>query len=126
MSGSAALDAVRARAIAYCEGIHHARPDVFEEMCCDAFSMTAVTAGGGLMHWDKAAYLARVAGRDPFPGEPSYEILGIYVAGGEIARVHLRVDVPPRRFEDHLGFVRVDGVWKLMTKVFRTASGPDL
>jgi hypothetical protein len=34
--------------------------------------------------------------------------------------------VPPRRYEDHLGFVRVGGQWKLMTKVFRTMSGPAL
>jgi hypothetical protein len=118
-------EAVRALAVAYCEGIHHARPDVFEDMCHERFAMTA-TAEGGLVHWDKAAYLARVAGRDPFPGAPSYEIYTVDVAGDEIARVHLWVDVPPRRFEDHLGFVRVDGSWKLLTKVFRTMSGPAL
>jgi hypothetical protein len=50
----------------------------------------------------------------------SYEILSIDVAGDEIARVHLWVDVPPVRYEDHLGFVKVDGQWKLLTKVFRT------
>ena len=52
--------------------------------------------------------------------------MSVDVAGGEIARVHLWVDVPPRRFEDHLGFVRVDGDWKLITKVFRTMDGPAL
>ncbi|PKQ14005.1 MAG: hypothetical protein CVT70_00655 [Alphaproteobacteria bacterium HGW-Alphaproteobacteria-1] len=119
-------DAVRALAVAYCEGIHHARPDVFEEMCHDRFLMTGVTGSGGAVFWDKADYLARVGGRAPFEGAPSYEILGVDVAGGEMARVHLWVDVPPRRFEDHLGFVRVDGTWKLITKVFRTADGPAL
>jgi hypothetical protein len=34
------------------------------------------------------------------------------MAGGEIARVHLWVDVPPLRYEDHLGFVHVDGAWE--------------
>ncbi|MEM8825192.1 MAG: nuclear transport factor 2 family protein [Pseudomonadota bacterium] len=119
-------DAVRAQAVAYCEGIHHSRPDVFEEMCHERFSMTALTGSRATQHWDKAAYLARVRGRAPLPGAPSYEILSVDVAGDEIARVHLWVDVPPRRFEDHLGFVRTDGAWKLITKVFRTLDGPAL
>ena len=34
--------------------------------------------------------------------------------------MHLWVDVPPVRYEDHLGFINVDGQWKLLTKVFRT------
>ena len=128
MSGASPADqeAVLALAVAYCEGIHHSTPDVFVGMCHDNFLMTAVTGTGGAVFWDKAAYLERVAGRDPFPGEPSYEILDVDIAGGEIARVHLWVDVPPRRFEDHLGFVRIDGEWKLMTKVFRTMDGPAL
>ena len=117
---------IHAQAVAYCEGIHHSTPETFVEMCHDNFSMSAVTASGGTVHWNKSDYLERVAGRDPFPGEPSYGILSVDVAGGEIARVHLRVDVPPRRFEDHLGFVRVDGDWKLITKVFRTMDGPAL
>ena len=119
-------DTISALAVAYCEGIHYARPEVFERMCHERFAMTGLTGSGGAVFWDKAAYLARVAGRDPFPGAPSYEILEIDVAGGEMARVHLWVDVPPRRFEDHLGFARVDGAWKLITKVFRTADGPAL
>ncbi|TNF64412.1 MAG: hypothetical protein EP307_02855 [Rhodobacteraceae bacterium] len=118
------MDLVRDLAVAYCEAIHHARPDVFVDMCHDRFMMTEVTAGGTVNFWDKDGYLARVAGRQPFPGAPSYGILSVDVAGGETARVHLWVDVPPRRYEDHLGFVRVAGAWRLMTKVFRTMGGP--
>ncbi|MDG4649097.1 nuclear transport factor 2 family protein [Roseibacterium sp. SDUM158017] len=117
-------EAVRALAVAYCEGIHHADAQTFVEMCHDRFNMTAVEPGGNLLYWDKPAYLARVAGRKAFAGEPSYEILSVDTAGDEIARVHLWVDVPPRRFEDHLGFVRENGAWKLLTKVFRTMDGP--
>ena len=121
-----ALEEIRALAVAYCEAIHHAKPAVFEVMCHERFLMTAVTGSGGTTFWDKAAYLARVAGRDPFPGDPSYGILHVDAAGGEIGRAHLWVDVPPRRFEDHLGFVRDGGHWKLITKVFRTMDGPAL
>ncbi|SIS70332.1 Putative lumazine-binding [Roseivivax lentus] len=119
-------EAIRSLAQAYCEAIHHSTPEVFVEMCHDNFLMTAADGSGGAQFWDKIAYLARVGGRDPFPGAPSYEILDLDVAGGEIARAHLWVDVPPRRFEDHLGFIRVDGAWKLITKVFRTMDGPAL
>ncbi|MEM1275444.1 MAG: nuclear transport factor 2 family protein [Pseudomonadota bacterium] len=117
---------IEALAIAYCEAIHHAKPAVFEEMCHERFLMTAVDGNGAAIFWDKAAYLARVAGRDPFAGAPSYEILSIDVSGDATAHVKLWVDVPPRRFEDYLGFYRVDGDWKLITKLFRTASGPAL
>ncbi|WGH77645.1 nuclear transport factor 2 family protein [Jannaschia ovalis] len=112
--------AIRDLAETYCEGVHFARPEVFEAMCHDRFTMTEITEDGGENAWDKAAYLERVRARRAFPGEVSREILDIDVAGDQIARVHLWVDVPPRRYEDHLGFVRTGGQWKLLTKVFRT------
>ena len=104
---------------AYGEAVYYARADVFEDMCHERFQMTLVEDDGATF-WDKAAYLERVRGRQAFEGEASYEVLGLDVAGGQIARVHLWVDVPPLRYEDHLGFVKKDGAWKLLTKVFRT------
>jgi hypothetical protein len=128
MDGTQSPDeaAIRALAVAYCEAIHFADTGVLAAMCHDRFLMTAVTGSGGTLTWDTPQFLARVGGRAAFPGAPSYEISGIDVAGGEIARVHLWVDVPPRRYEDHLGFVRVGGEWKLITKVYRTKDGPAL
>ncbi|MEM7632856.1 MAG: nuclear transport factor 2 family protein [Pseudomonadota bacterium] len=117
-------ESLRQAAVAYSEAVYYARADVFEDLCHDNFQMTHITADGATF-WDKAAYLDRVRGRDAFPGAPAYEILSMDQAGGEIARVHLTVDVPPLRYEDHLGFVRVDGAWKLLTKVFRTAAHLD-
>jgi hypothetical protein len=123
MTGSAdAFEQVMAQAVAYGEAVYYARADVFETMCHDQFQMTLIGPDGARF-WDKASYLERVRGRQPFDGAASYEILDVDVAGGEIARVHLWVDVPPLRYEDHLGFVRVDGTWKLLTKVFRTMHG---
>jgi len=115
-------DAIQVLAEAYCDAVHFARADVFADMCHDKFSMTEVSADGSAQFWDKSAYLTRVSGRGAFEGAPDYEIFSIDVAGDEIARVHLTVHVPPLRYEDHLGFVRVDGTWKLLTKVFRTAA----
>jgi hypothetical protein len=108
----------------YCEAVWFARAEVFETLCHDRFQMTLVDKGETTF-WDKASYLKRVRARDPFPAPASYEILSVDEAGGEIARVHLTVDVPPLRYEDHLGFVHVDGTWKLLTKVFRTAAHLD-
>ena len=114
-----AEDAVRAQVAAYGEAVYYARAEVFEDMCHDRFQMTLIDESGATF-WDKPAYLERVRGRTAFPGEASFEILSVDVAGDEIARAHLWVDVPPLRYEDHLGFVKVDGQWKLLTKVFRT------
>jgi len=114
------LEAVRALAVAYCDAVHHARADVFAAMCHDGFAMYEIGAGTLANTWDKPGYLARVAARNAFPGAPSYDVLSVDLTGDEMARVHLWVDVPPKRYEDHLGFVKVDGGWMLLTKVFRT------
>ena len=121
---SGAPDDLLAAARAYAEAIHHARPEVFAQLCHDRFTMAEVTEQGARQFWDKAGYMARVAARAPFPGAPSWGLMGMDVAGGLMARVHLWVDVPPRRYEDHLGFVRDGGAWKLLFKSFRTLSGP--
>jgi len=113
-------------AVAYCEGLHNADGALFERLCDDRFIMTGATGAGGTTSLDKAGFVARVGGRDPFPGAPAYTIHGIDVAGGEIGRVHLSVEVPPRRYEDHLGFIRDGGEWKLITKLYRVESGPAL
>ena len=112
---------LHAAAVRYCDAVYFARAEVFEELCHDRFQMTLIEDGTATF-WDKAAYLDRVRGRDPFPAPAAYNILSMDSAGNEIARVHLTVDVPPLTYEDHLGFVRVDGAWRLLTKVFRTAA----
>jgi hypothetical protein len=117
--------AVRAQAVAYCEALHHARADVLEQMCDDGFAMRTISGSGAPLRWDRATFVARVAGRAAFSGAPSYEIRRLDVAG-DIAEVALWVDVPPRRFEDFLGFFRLGGTWRLATKLFRTADGPPL
>jgi hypothetical protein len=127
MDGGAKTDreAVHEAAVAYCVGIHTADVDLFRNLCHDAFHMTARAGSGAVSVWDKAAYLDRVGGRAPFDGDPEYEILDVEVSD-EIARVKLRIAVPPRFFEDYLGFIKIGGDWKLINKLFRTASGPAL
>ncbi len=110
-------------AIAYCEAVWFARTEVFAAMCHDRFHMTHVDAGA-LTAWDKSSFLARVAARKPAEGPASYQINGIDITG-DMARVHLWVDVPGFRYEDHLGFVKTAAGWQLLTKIFRTAAHLD-
>ncbi|MCR9125383.1 MAG: nuclear transport factor 2 family protein [Rhodobacteraceae bacterium] len=121
-----AHSAVRAAAVAYCHGVHDADAAVFAALCHEAFHMSALAGSGAVPVWDKTAYLERLAARGPAEGAPVYEILDIDVAEDAIARVKLRVAVPPRVFEDYLGFIRVGAEWKLINKLFRTAEGPAL
>lgn len=106
------------QARAYCEAVWYARTEVFEKMCHERFAMNLIEPDVPT-YWDKASFIARVRARAPAEGPASYEVLDIDVMGDQIARVHLTVDIPGTRFEDHLGFVNEDGSWKLLTKVFR-------
>ena len=116
---------VRAAAEGYCVALHEADADFLEALCHDRFFMTSVQPDGRQHVFDKAAFVARARARKPFEGAPSYEILSIDVEP-EMAHVKLWVDMAPRRFCDYLGFMLVDGEWKLATKLFRTAQGPAL
>lgn len=119
MSGTVQVHAeILEQAKAYCEAVWYARTEVFEKMCHERFAMNLIEAEGPT-YWDKASFIERVRNRAPATGPASYEVLDIDVMGDQIARVHLTVDIPGTRFEDHLGFVKLDGSWQLLTKVFR-------
>jgi hypothetical protein len=119
-----AFETICAQAEAYCRAVWTADAAAFEEMCHERFNMTHV-GPEGLAYWDKTSFIARVSGRGPFPGPASFGIYGVDISGEEMARVHLWVDVPPLRYEDHLGFVKTGGGWKLLTKVYRTQARLD-
>ncbi|MEX0281650.1 MAG: nuclear transport factor 2 family protein [Arenibacterium sp.] len=110
-----ASDAVREAALTYCEAVYKAREEVFETLCHDAFHMVCTD---DQQVWDKAAYLDRVRAREAADGSPVYEIFDIGV-DGNMARVKLRVAIPGVMYEDYLGFIHVDGAWKLINKLFR-------
>jgi hypothetical protein len=61
-----------------------------------------------------------------FPAPASYEIFSTSTCRRrDRARASLGRRAAGTRYEDHLGFVKVDGQWKLLTKVFRTWAGLD-
>jgi len=116
--------AVRAAAVTYCEALHGARADLLDALCHERFIMTCLGADGASVTMERAAFLTRVGGRTALDGAPDYEILSLDVEGDEIAQVKLSVSVPPRRYVDYLGFIRVGDDWRLTTKLFRTVDGP--
>ncbi|MEM6904300.1 MAG: nuclear transport factor 2 family protein [Pseudomonadota bacterium] len=116
---------VRAAAVAYCEGLHHSDASIFETLCHERYFMVGAQGAGETLFFDKTRFIDRIRARDPFPGAPSYQIVSVDVEENT-ASVKLWVDMPPRRFVDYLGFARLDGDWRLMTKLFRVGQGPAL
>ena len=107
----------------YCHALHFADVAALDALCDARFLMHSVGSDGQPRVTDKAAFTARVGGRKPFAGAPVFKVLSVDVSD-EIAQVKLNVTVPPRVFTDQLGFFRVGGEWRLVTKLFRVASGP--
>ncbi|KAA2316178.1 hypothetical protein DL237_07980 [Pseudooceanicola sediminis] len=122
VADAALMDAVRD----YCHALHNGDGVAVEALCHERFLMQWVGNDGGARCIDKAAFVARIGGRDAFAGAPVYEISSVDLAGEDMAQVKLDVRVPPRVYTDQLGFLRVDGAWRLMTKLFRVADGPAL
>ena len=114
---------------AYCRSLHISDVDTLDAIFHDAFRMVAVSVEGAYQDWTKAQFLDRVRARDAFPGSPEFEIYSVDVEGDDpaapqMAWVKLSVTVPPRRFHDYLGFLKVAGVWKIVNKQYRVADGP--
>ena len=123
MLDQTAETAVRAAAEAYCVALHTSDADYLDRLCHDRFFMATMQPDGKQHFFDKAQFVARARARDPFPGQPSFEILSVDVEP-EMAMVKLWVDMAPRRYCDYLGFVKVGDDWKMIQKLFRTADGP--
>ena len=115
--------AIRAAAEGYCIALHNSDADFLADLCHERFFMTSVQPSGAQMFFDKTQLVDRCRARAPFAGEPAFEILSIDIEP-EMAMVKLWVDMEPRRYCDYLGFFKIEGEWKLVTKLYRTARGP--
>lgn len=114
---------LRAAAESYCRALHDADAGALEELCHPRFLMSWTGPDGAVHTLDRAQFAARVGSRQPFDGAPEFEILET-TTDGDMAHVRLTVSVPPRRFRDHLGFLRGGGRWRLVNKLFVVADGP--
>lgn len=78
-------------------------------------------AGGSLANEPMETVYARVRGRvsPASAGAPRYDrILSIHLAGPETALVTCRMAVEPKLFTDYLNFVKLDGEWRIVSKVY--------
>lgn len=104
----------------YFDGLHHSDADRLGQL----FHPQAIYAcgtEGSLTHMTMDAYLPMVAAR-PSPasrGEARRDrILSITFAGPVTAFAQVECAIGAKRFTDLLSFVRLDGRWRLIAKVF--------
>jgi hypothetical protein len=104
----------------YFDGLHHSDADKLGRI----FHPQAIYAcgtEGSLTHLTMDQYLPMVAKR-PSPasrGEPRRDrILSIEFAGPVTALARVECAIGPKRFTDLLSFIRLDGRWRLIAKVF--------
>ncbi len=104
----------------YFDGLHHSDAEKLGRL----FHPQAIYAcgtEGSLTHLTMDQYLPMVAKR-PSPasrGEPRRDrILSIEFAGPVTALARVECAIGPKRFTDLLSFIRLDGRWRLIAKVF--------
>ncbi|KRE16283.1 hypothetical protein ASE66_11100 [Bosea sp. Root483D1] len=104
----------------YFDGLYHSDTEKLGQL----FHPQAIYAcgtEGSLTHMTMDAYLPMVAKR-PSPAsrdEPrSDRILSIEFAGPVTAFARAECAIGPKRFTDLLSFIRLDGRWRLIAKVF--------
>ncbi len=77
--------------------------------------------GGKLAHDDMETVYARVTGRasPEKNGEARRDvILGIDVSSPISALARVQIAIGPRLFTDYLNFLKIDGEWRIIAKVF--------
>lgn len=104
----------------YFDGLHHSDADKLGQL----FHPQAIYAcgtEGSLTYLTMAEYLPMVAKR-PSPasrGEARCDrILSIEFAGPVTALARVECAIGPKRFTDLLSFIKLDGHWRLIAKVF--------
>lgn len=110
----------------YFDGLHHSDAGklagVFHPQ-----AVYACATEGSLTHLTMNAYLPMVAAR-PSPasrGEPRRDrIVSIEFAGPVTALARVECAIGPKLFTDLISFVRLDGEWRIIAKVFHFDLAP--
>lgn len=119
------LSEVEAAAAAYCVALHEGDVEALKALFHPRCNLYAARQGA-LIETPRESFLDRARARGKLAGAPDYEIHAVRAEGPEMAHVTLSVALPPRRFTDYLNFLKLDGRWVVIAKVFRVAEGPEL
>lgn len=114
------LSAVKAAVQAYFDALYDGDADAFGRLFHPDCRLYTI-ADGGVMSLDYDAYLKRVAGR-PSPrsrgDERIDEILAVEVSAPTLAHARVRDCYLPGRYISELTFLKVDGAWRIVAKVW--------
>jgi 4-oxalocrotonate tautomerase len=109
----------------YFDGLHHSDIGRLGRVFHPAAHYVTVS-DGTFLHRDMKTYFEVVEHR-PSPasrGEArADEIVSIEFAGPVTARALVRCAIGPRRFIDLLTLIRLDGQWRIISKVFHFSEG---
>ena len=104
----------------YYDGLYHGDTAMLRKIFHpDARYVTA--SNGELLHLDMPSYLSKVEARESPAniGEPyGYTLESIEFAGAVTASVRMRSFMLGKHFIDFLSLIRVDGEWRIISKVF--------
>jgi hypothetical protein len=110
----------------YFDGLHHSDVALLERVFHPEAHYFSAT-DGRLLHLDMASYFPRVAQR-PSPASQGHarsdRILSIEFAGPVTAFARLECSIPPKAFIDLLTLVKLDGDWRIVSKVFHYDAMP--
>ncbi|HSX93659.1 MAG TPA: nuclear transport factor 2 family protein [Hydrogenophaga sp.] len=110
----------------YFDGLHHSDVALLEQVFHPEAHYFSAT-DGSLLHLDMASYFPRVAQR-PSPASQGHarsdRILSIEFAGPVTAFAKVECAIPPKAFMDFLTLVKLDGAWRIVSKVFHYDAVP--
>ena len=114
------FSAVAAVIAPYFDGLYHSDTKLLAQVFHPKAQYVCVT-DGTLLYRDMAEYFPVVDAR-PSPASRGElrrdEIVSIEFAGAVTARAVLHCAIGPRFFTDYLTFIRLDGQWQVISKVF--------
>lgn len=114
------FSAVAAVIATYFDGLYHSDTKLLAQVFHPKAQYVCVT-DGTLLYRDMAEYFPVVDAR-PSPASRGElrrdEIVSIEFAGAVTARAVLHCAIGPRFFTDYLTFIRLDGRWQVISKVF--------
>jgi 4-oxalocrotonate tautomerase len=116
---------VRAAAEAYCAALHRSDAAALEALF-DPRAHLYGAEDGAVVDLPRDAWLARVAARakPPPDSRPAYRVEMVDLSGPETAVARVSLAVGSRSFTDYLNWLKVDGSWRVIAKVYRVTDGP--